>query len=87
MQPIILGQTPHKIPQCEDCGRVRLDRAWVRADFVVPDVTGICPSCGEARKLKEKLKWARDSRELLARRRRGYGPAPADEDVFKGFRS
>lgn len=72
------------IVQCEDCGRVKLDRAWTWADFVVPDIVGFCLTCGEARRFEEARRWAREGRKLLRDRARGYGPQPGDP--FRGFR-
>ncbi len=76
-----------QIIQCEFCGRVRLDRAWAWADFVVPDVIGMCPAC-----LRSRVRASRDALELGAQRTRellarGFGPDhdPVDwEQLAKG---
>jgi len=87
VKPIVLGPVPHLICQCEGCGRVRLDRAWVRADWIVPDVVGMCPTCGEVRRRVTRWREARDVRRAEERKARGFGPAPAGIDPFKGFRA
>lgn len=74
------------ICQCQHCGRVRIGNEWTRDASVEPDVFGHCPTCGELRLRQTALKYARDGRRLLAQRRRGYGQAPADVDVFESFR-
>jgi hypothetical protein len=61
------------------CGRVIRDGGGKR-------VEGQCRVCADLQKRAWAKKWARQSRELLERRRKGYGPAPDGEDVFAGFR-
>jgi hypothetical protein len=75
------------ICQCSMCGRVRdEDGAWTRDDAIEPGVVGFCPTCKDLQNLSRKKGWKATGKELLAQRREGYGQAPADVDVFKGFK-
>ena len=69
-----------QVCQCGDCGKFRLDRAWARADFMVADFVGLCPTCFRRRRREARLKWQQDSERLLANRRRGYGADPSRVD-------
>ena len=71
--------------RCSQCKRFRgPDGVWHEDE---PEVyCGICPTCLALKKKLDELKWAREGRRLKRERRRGYGPAKAEEDVFKGFR-
>jgi hypothetical protein len=72
------------IVQCEACGRIRLDRAWAWADFAVPDVTGICPTCLDRRARVARAQLARSDRKLLRDRARAGQGVQFKEDPFKG---
>ena len=73
--------------QCSMCGRVRgEDGLWTRGVEVEPDVVGFCPTCKDLQNLSRKKGWEATGKVLLAQRRKGYGQAPADVDVFKNFR-
>lgn len=74
------------ICQCQHCGRVRIGNEWTRDASVEPDVIGHCPTCGMLKLIERAQKNAVESWRLLAQRRRGYGQAPADVDVFENFR-
>jgi hypothetical protein len=87
MSRIELGETGHKIVQCEHCGRIRLAQTWTWADWVVPDVIGTCATCGEEQRKARILRQRREERRIRARCREGFGPVPEGTDPFRGFRS
>ena len=73
--------------QCKMCGRVRgEDGLWTHFPKVEPDVVGFCPTCKDLQNLSRKAGWEATGKELLKQRAKGYGQAPADVDVFKGFK-
>jgi hypothetical protein len=73
--------------QCSLCGRVRdEDGLWTHFFTVEPDVVGFCPTCKDLQNLSRKAGHEAVGKALLAQRRKGYGQAPADVDVFKGFK-
>ena len=74
------------IPECETCGRVRVDGAWVYLERVVADVVGECVGCLQRRKRAEVRRQREESEQLLANRARGYGGPAEGEDVFRGMR-
>ncbi len=77
---------PERIPQCSDCGRVRVGLVWKWDDSVQPVYAGFCPTCKAGREAQHRLTWMREGRRLLARRKRGFGPVKMGEDIFKGMR-
>lgn len=69
------------------CGRVREDGGWGwprRGEDVTKLEQGICPTCLAVQMQRAELQRAREGRELLLQRERGYGPG--EGDPFNGMR-
>jgi len=73
-----------RIPQCSDCGRVRVGRVWKWDYGVKPACVGFCPACLAWQTAMNRLVSMREERRMLARRKRGFGPAKSDP--FEGMR-
>jgi hypothetical protein len=88
MRPIVLNPTPSRPVRCEHCARVRFDaEGWQDHPGKLPrEVVGMCVTCGAWAQRQREIKWAREGRQLLARRAKGYGGPAEGEDVFRGFR-
>jgi hypothetical protein len=85
-RPIELGPVPAVPVRCAHCRRVRLEgEIWmIHPDLLEGEVVGMCPVDMALQRHEQRERAAREGRELLAARRRGYGPG--DGDPFVGFR-
>jgi DNA-directed RNA polymerase subunit N (RpoN/RPB10) len=84
---IELGPVPAIPVRCERCGRVRYGAGqdWQDHPAKLPgEVRGCCKTCGDVLAMLRERKWAREGRQLLRNRKRGYGPGTGDP--FAGMR-
>lgn len=68
-----------KIPRCPKCLRVYTRGDWRKLHPTADVRWQFCPTCDP-----EGIK--RDEAQTRRKAAQGYGPAPAGEDVFAGFR-
>jgi len=85
MTRIELGHIPPRIIQCEACGRVKLYKAWMWADFIIPDVKGYCPTCLELIRAAQERRYERNMEGVRKRAARGQLKADLPVNPFEGF--
>jgi hypothetical protein len=74
--------------RCSGCARVRWSGPeWESHPGPLQDeVAGLCPTCCAADEQEATAASWRAYRQVERKKERGFGPAPAGVDVFRGFK-
>lgn len=92
MTRIELGHVPAPRVVCRGWETSRGVRMACLLPYIQPghpgagEVVGQCATCGEQERRARVVRRFREQRAFERRRERGYGPAPAGTDPFRGFR-